>query len=210
MHKSPHWLHDMSLYYAKYSDVIREDAINDAKRDSWGFEYRGQFEFDNLISGQKEVTGHLFYTYAHTKSNQSYDHVQGQWYVKSTTLGDISPHKVNLIINVPITAAFNLNIKANYLHHTPLYSRNPLTEQDIEVASRVIFDTAMSYQHAQWQYSFKAMNILDRKVFSPGTGKANSGNDFTKRSLGFNNIPRTWEIPRKSANKFNTPFIQAP
>jgi len=35
--------------------------------------------------------------------------------------------------------------------------------------------------------SFTAMNILDRKVFAPGTGKANSGNDFSKRSLGFNN-----------------------
>ena len=88
-------------------------------------------------------------------------------------MGDISPHKINLIINVPITAAFNVNIKANYLQRTQLYSRNPLTEQDIEVASRVIFDSAISYQQAQWQLSLKAMNVFDRKVFAPGTGKAN-------------------------------------
>ncbi|MCW8832538.1 MAG: TonB-dependent receptor plug domain-containing protein [Colwellia sp.] len=187
MHKTQHWLHDISLYHAQYSEVIREDAINDAKRDSWGVEYRGQFEYNNLISGQEAITGQLFYTYAHTKSNQSYDHQQKQWYAQSTTLGDISPHKINILVNVPVTASFNVNIKANYLHSTQLYARNPLTEQNIDVASRVIFDTAVSYKQAQWQLSFKAMNIFDREVFAPGTGKANSGNDFSQRSLGFNN-----------------------
>lgn len=187
MHKSQHWLHDISLYHAKYQEVIREDAMNDAKRNSWGLEYRGQFEYDNLLSGQEAITGQLFYTYAHTKSNQSYDHQQNQWYEESTTLGDISPHKVNFIVNVPVSASFNVNIKANYLHRTPLYSRNPLTTQEIEVASRVIFDTAFSYQSTQWLFSLKAMNIFDRKVFAPGVGKANSGNDFSQRSLGFNN-----------------------
>ncbi len=187
MHKTMHWIHDISLYHAQYHEVIREDAINDAKRDSWGIEYRGQFEYENFLSNQRAITGQLFYTYAHTKSNQCYDHQQEQWHEKSTTLGDISPHKVNLIVNVPITAAFNVNFKANYLHRTPLYSRNPLTKQEIAVSSRVIFDTAISYQHSQWLFSLKAMNILDRKVFAPGIGKANSGNDFSKRSLGFNN-----------------------
>ncbi len=187
IHKTQHWLHNVSLYHAKYYDVIREDAINDAKRDSWGLEYRGQFEYDNLISGQAAITGQLFYTYAETKSNQSYDHQEGQWYEKSTSLGDISPHKINLIVNIPVTAAFNINFKANYFHRTPLYSRNPLTEQEIKVSSRVLFDTAINYQHSHWLLSFKAMNVFDRKVFAPGTGKANAGNDFSKRSLGFNN-----------------------
>ncbi len=53
----------------------------------------------------------------------------------------------------------NLNFKANYLHRTPLYSRNPLTEQNIEVAARVIVDLNISYQQAQWQLSFKVMTF---------------------------------------------------
>lgn len=187
MHKSQHWLHDISLYHAQYNDVVREDAMNDAKRNSWGLEYRGQFEYDNIIPDQNVITGQFFYTYAHTQSNQSYDHQQEQWHEESTTLGDISPHKINLIVNVPVTAAFNINIKANYLHRTPLYSRNPLAEQEIEVASRVILDATIIYQQSQWLFSFKAMNVLNRKTFAPGVGKADSGNDFSKRSLGFNN-----------------------
>jgi hypothetical protein len=65
--------------------------------------------------------------------------------------------------------------------------KTPLTEQDIDLASRVIFDTAINYQHTQWKFSFKAMNILNRKVIAPGTGKANSGHEFSKCNLGFNN-----------------------
>ena len=51
----------------------------------------------------------------------------------------------------------------------------------------MIFDCAISYQHAQWQFSFKAMNIFDSEVFAPGIGEANSGNDFSNRSLGYFN-----------------------
>ena len=187
MHKTQHWLHDFSFYYAKYHDVIREDAINDAQRDSWGLEYRGQFEYKNIISGQSPITGHLFYTYAKAESNQNYDHQLNQWYENTTTLGDISPHKVNFVVNLPISTAFNLNVKANYVHSTQLYARNPLTEQGIQAASRVIFDAAINYKQDNWQVNVKAMNLFDREVLAPGVGKANSGNDFSQRSQGFVN-----------------------
>lgn len=187
MHKTPNWLHDLSLYVANYKEVIREDAINDAERDSWGIEYRGQFEYANSIFKQEAITGRLFYTYAKTKSNQSYDHHNNTWHMNSTALGDISPHKINMDINIPVTPQLSVNLKANYLQRTELYSRNPLNEQEIEVASRVIFDATTNYQHHHWLFSLKALNIFDRKVFAPGVGKADSGNDFTKRSLGYNN-----------------------
>ena len=187
MHKTQHWLHDVSLFLAKYDEVIREDAINDASRDAWGIEYRGKFEYSNIVSGQKKITGQFFYTYNNTKSNQTFNHQQGQWLTDTTTLGDISPHKINLLVNIPITENINVNIKGNFLYKTPLYSRNPLSEQDIKVGSRVIFDMALNYQYTSWLFTAKAMNMFDREVFAPGTSKADSGNDFSKRSLGFSN-----------------------
>ena len=187
MHKTQHWLHDISLFRAYYDDVIREDAINDANRKVWGLEYRGQFEYNNFISTQAPITGRLFYTYNKTETNQVYDHQQNQWILSTMTLGDISPHKINLIINLPLAYKVNANIKANYLHRTPLYSRNPLSEQAIEIGSRVIVDAAMTFQYAAWQLTAKALNIFNREVFAPGIGKADAGNDFSKRSLGFNN-----------------------
>jgi len=187
MHKTQHWLHDISLFRAHYDDVIREDAINDAKRNTWGVEYRGQFEYNNIISDQKAITGQFFYSYNKVETNQTYSHQQNQWLTNSATLGDISPHKVNLIINVPLTPSLNANFKGNYVHRTPLYSRNPLSDQGIDVGSRVIFDMAIKYQYSSWIFTAKALNIFDREVFAPGVGKADSGNDFSNRSLGFNN-----------------------
>jgi iron complex outermembrane receptor protein len=187
MHKTQRWLHDVSLFRAYYDDVIREDAINDAERDVWGLEYRGRFQYDNLIDGQSNITGQLFYTYNKVKSNQSFNHQQGQWLNQTTTLGDISPHKINFVVNIPITEKLNANFKGNYLHRTPLYSRNPLDDQGIKIGSRVIFDVAINYQFHSWSITAKALNVFNREVFAPGTGKADSGNDFSQRSLGFNN-----------------------
>jgi iron complex outermembrane receptor protein len=187
MHKTQNWLHDISLFRAYYEDVIREDAINDAERNTWGIEYRGQFEYDNFISGQQAITGKFFYTYNKVKTNQAYNHQQDQWEKKPATLGDISPHKINLIVNIPLSYSLNANIKGNYTHRTSLYSRNPLDDQGIEVNSRVIFDAAIQYQYHSWILTAKALNIFNREVFAPGVGKANSGNDFSNRSLGFNN-----------------------
>ncbi len=187
MHKTEHWLHDISLYKAKYNNVIREDALNDANRDIWGVEYRGRFEYPNMLTGQQNITGHLFYTYTAAESDQSYDHQQKKWILQEVTLGDVSPHKINFLVNLPLGEQLNVNIKANFLSRTSLYSRNPLSIQGIELGSRVIFDSAITYQFMSWQLSLKALNIFNRLVFAPGTGKADSGNDFTKRSLGFSN-----------------------
>jgi outer membrane receptor for ferrienterochelin and colicins len=187
MYKSQNWLHDVSLYSARYNNVIREDALNDANRNIWGLEYRGRFQYPNWLKGRSDITGHLFYSYTKAQSDQSYDHQQQQWFKQDVRLGDISPHKINFLVNMPLTEIFNINVKANYLDRTLLYSRNPLNEQGIEVAARVIFDAALTYQIQTWQFSLKALNLFDREVFAPGTGKADAGNDFSKRSLGFGN-----------------------
>ncbi len=187
MHTSQHWLHDISFYRAIYDDVIREDAINDAKRKVWGLEYRGRFEYNNVLEGVRPITGQFIYSYTKAESNQTYSHDQNQWLTSSTTLGDISPHKAKLIINFPLSESMAWNIKGSYIHKTPLYSRNPLTQQGIEIGSSVTFDTTFTYRHDAWLFTAKALNVFNREVFAPGVGKADSGNDFSKRSLGFNN-----------------------
>ena len=88
---------------------------------------------------------------------------------------------------MPVIDKFNINMKANYLGMTSLYSRNPLNLQKIEVGSRVIFDTALTYSHVEWLISIKILNLFNREILAPGIQKADSGNDFSKRSLGFSN-----------------------
>ncbi|MBL4910237.1 MAG: TonB-dependent receptor [Alteromonadaceae bacterium] len=187
MYKTHYWLHDVSLYKAQYKNVIREDALNDANRNIWGIEYRGSYEFANIIAGQADISGHFFYSYTHAKTDKKYDHQLQQWTKQNVILGDISPQKINFLINIPFHEHININIKANYIAKTSLYSRNPLNEQGIKIGSRVIFDTAINYQYQSWQFIIKALNVFNHKVLTAGTGKADSGNDFSQRSLGFAN-----------------------
>lgn len=116
-----------------------------------------------------------------------FSHDDNVWVNKNGTLGDISPHKINFLIDIPFKESWNVNFKANYLDRTKLYSRNPLILQGIEVGSRVIFDSSISYLGKNWKVSLKALNLFDRKILAPGIQKADSGNDFSKRSLGFSN-----------------------
>jgi iron complex outermembrane receptor protein len=187
MHKTGRWLHDVSLYRASYDNVIREDAINNGGRNISGLEYRGRFEFPHFIDSKNNITGNLYYTYTHAKTDRIYSHSKEIWLDENVTLGDISPHKVNLLVDIPVSQQWNFNMKANYLDRTQLYSRNPLNLQNIEVGSRIIFDSTLSYSNNNWLVSFKALNIFDRKILAPGIQKADSGNDFSKRSLGFSN-----------------------
>ena len=187
MHQTSNWLHDISIYYAKYKNVIREDAVNDAERDIAGLEYRGRFEYPNFLPTRANISGNFFYTYTQVKTDRRYDHQLNTWLEDDITLGDIAPHKLNILLNLPLDNDWHINLKGNYYHRTPLYSRNPLTEQGIEIGSRIIFDTVLNYQKRDWQFSFKVLNLFDREVFAPGLGKADAGNDFDNRSLGFAN-----------------------
>ncbi len=187
MHQGDQWLHDVSLYSARYSNVIREDALNDAERDIWGLEYRGRFEYPNFFVGVDAISGNFYYTYTKAKSSRSFDHDLGDWIAQEIELGDIAPHKVNAAINIPFSETWSVHFKGNFLSRTKLYSRNPLSIQGVEVGGRMIFDLALNYDIGQLRTSVKVENLFDRKVLAPGLRKADSGNDFTQRSKGYGN-----------------------
>ncbi|WP_448569503.1 TonB-dependent receptor plug domain-containing protein [Thalassotalea ganghwensis] len=187
MHQGTNWLHDMSLYSAKYDSVVREDAINDAKRDIWGFEYRGKFIYPNIFNVNESITGHLYYTYTHAQSSLTYNHLRQEWHPETTSLGDIAPHKVSALVDIPINNQWHLNLRGNFVSQTPLYSHNPLSAQGIKLPSRALFDMSLNYQLKQSRVSIKVKNILDRKISAPGLRQADAGLDNSGRSKGYNN-----------------------
>lgn len=187
MHNSSTWLHDVSIFNAKYENVIRESAINDAKRDIWGLEYRGRFEYQHFLSDLPNITGSVYYTYTKPKTSLTYDHELGSWIDKTDVLGDIAPHKINTNIHLPILDEFSLTLKGHFVSKTQLYSRNPLHAQGIELGSKVMFDAVLGFNYLKWKTSLKIKNIFDRLEFHPGLRSANSGNDFTQRSKGYDN-----------------------
>ena len=187
MLQGENWLHDVSLYRAKYDNVVREDAINDAKRKIWGVEYRGRYIYPNFITGIDNISGHFYYTYTHAQSSLTYNHDIEAWHPKSTHLGDIAPHKISAMVNIPFANKWNLNLRSQFVSRTPLYSINPLAAQGLKVPSRVVFDLSLNHQLAFVDMSFKVKNLFDRKILAPGLRQADAGLDTSERSRGYNN-----------------------
>ncbi len=187
MHQGGNWLHEVSLYSAWYDNVIRESALNDASREIVGLEYRGRFEYPNFIPKSAAISGTFFYSWTEPKSDRRYDHDVGEWVDDDITLGDIAPHKINASINLPVGERWNLNLKGNFLYRANLYSRNVLVPQGIGLASRVMFDLTVGHTWGAIRLYLKVENILDKDALGPGLRTANAGNDFSQRSLGYNN-----------------------
>jgi iron complex outermembrane receptor protein len=215
MYQQDNWLHDFSLFTARYDDVIKEEAENAGKRSTIGLEYRGKFQYPNFIDGASNITGHFYYTYTKSKSSVSYDHAKNLWVGKGiencqgiakskitlydpcddmdAELGDISPHKINASINIPISEALNVNIKTNWVASKPLYLRNALREKNTKNEAYLTVDANIIYQFEPLQIAFKVKNLFDEDYYHSGAEAAASGDDFEHRSKGWANslIPQT-------------------
>ncbi|MEW6981262.1 TonB-dependent receptor plug domain-containing protein [Colwelliaceae bacterium 6471] len=209
MYQQQHWLHDISVFTADYDHVIKEEAENAGHRTSFGIEYRGSFTFDNFIDGADAITGNFYYTYTQTKSSVDYDHDIGQWVGEgiescqnatanntltydpcadlNVNLGDIAPHKINASINLPVSDNWNVNIKANWVSSKELYLRNPLRDNGRKNNAYMVLDANVIYQHSAFSLGFKVKNLFDKQYYNSGVEGAESGDDFSQRSLGWRN-----------------------
>lgn len=215
MYQQENWLHDLSLFTARYDNVIKEEADNAGKRSTIGFEYRGKFQFANFIDGSSNITGNIYYTYTKSKSSVSYDHTLDLWVGNgiencqtiaennsliynpcddmNAELGDISPHKINIGINIPIDELLNVNVKANWVASKPLYLRNALRAKNTKNDAYLTVDANIIYQFAPIQIALKVKNLFDESYYHSGAEAAASGDDFEHRSQGWANslIPQT-------------------
>jgi iron complex outermembrane receptor protein len=161
--------------------------MNDGTRNTWGAEYRGRFEYPHFMNGLEIITGNFYYTYTEPRTNRRYNHEISEWESQNASVGDIAPHKINASVYLPINNKMGINIKGNYSSPTELYSRNPLSKQGIKLGSRVIFDLAINYTSLDYSINLQVKNLFDHQNMLPGIKAADSGNNFTQRSLGFSN-----------------------
>lgn len=187
MHQMKRWFHEISLYRAHYTDVLKEEAENAGERDIYGFEYRMKSSFPNVIANSADITGYFNYTFTKATSSVHYNHELGEWQEGDTELGDIAPHKFNIGVNVPVGKQWNLNLRGNFVGERELYTRNPLRAQGEKLDAYFTLNGVMTYRYNPFEISFKVLNMLDEAYFHPGPEAANSGNDFTQRSQGYTN-----------------------
>jgi outer membrane receptor for ferrienterochelin and colicins len=210
------WLHELSIFSAHYDHVIKEEAENAGKRTSYGLEYRGSFQFANFINGAADITSHVSYTFTKSHSSVDYDATIGQWvgagietcqqieelnelsYDACADLdvdtGDIAPHKINANFNLPLGESWNLNVQANWQASKTLYMRNPLRAEHKKNDSFTVINANISYDFSPYRLALKIKNVFNQRYYHSGVEGAESGDDFSQRSLGWRNslIPQTY------------------
>ena len=206
LYQQPHWLHELSLYISRYKDVIKEEALNAGEREVLGIEYRGNFHWHNLLPGREDISGQLYYTYTDNTSSirYLYDHLdpdsgerRNDWFEGDTDIGDIAPHKLNLLLNWPVARHWNLNLRYQYHGSTQLYSRNRLRSQGEKLDAYQLVNMALQYEFEPFTATLKIDNLFNEKYFIPGTQAADAGNDFdAPRSAGFR--PSLTPTPERS------------
>ena len=192
IHQGAFFLHDVSLYYAQYDNVIA-GAQNVGERDIWGLEYRGQYRVGNVIEGAKDITGNFFYTYTQATASQQFDNVSQVWIEKNDDQGDIAPHKINFLVNMPLSQSWNLNVRVNWVSERELFSQNPLRADsnadrvdNRKAESFTTVDASVLWRFQPMQISLKIENLLEEDYLLPGVEGAGSGDSGVDND-GFQN-----------------------
>ncbi|MCB1159054.1 MAG: TonB-dependent receptor, partial [Leptospiraceae bacterium] len=70
---------EVSGYYARYEDVIKESAKNAGRRRIYGLEYKFRWNFSNFIDKSAPISLYTYYTYTEALADTYYDHNMGEW-----------------------------------------------------------------------------------------------------------------------------------
>lgn len=186
IHQGEIVLHDVSIFLARYDNVIA-GSRNVGSREIQGFEYRGDIRIDNFLNNSADITAKLFYTYTRAMADQQFDQATEIWINDSDEQGDIAPHKLTSIINIPIKEQWNFNLRGNWVSARTLFSQNPLREQKIQAKSFFKLDANLLYEAKSWQLGFKVENLFGKDYLMPGVESASSGNNFAQDTDGFQN-----------------------
>ncbi|MFK5895142.1 MAG: TonB-dependent receptor [Pseudomonadota bacterium] len=211
IHQAGNFMHEVSIYFSQFHNVIVNGGDgNVGGRSVLGVEYRGQMNFSNPLFDGEDISGKLYYTY--TDAQAEFQFIQGYnndgsdaWVKHKDELGDIAPHKVSFILDVPLSEYWDINLQTNWVSKRVLYSQNPLrakynnnrsTANNREIAAYFTVDMNLRYHRKSFDVGVKINNLLGENYWHPGVENASSGDDFSKPSAGFNNslIPQV-KIP---------------
>lgn len=187
MYQSKRLLHDVSLFYDSYKNVIKEEAENAGKRQVYGAEYRLMFNLNNPLSESLKIQGFANYTYVMTKSHIIWDPVSSSWVDGEAEVGDIAPHKVHFGINWPVKKNLNFYINSSYNSTKELYMRNPIRLRGEKLDANIVLNTTIRYNYKLFTFGLKVNNILNNEYYHSGVESANAGDDFNNRSTGWYN-----------------------
>lgn len=178
---------EISGFAGFYNNVIKEEAENAGSRRTIGGEARVTTSLPNPIPDSDQIEGFANYTFTQTTSSTSYDHATSAWLDRSTNIGDIAPHKLNIGVSVPLGRYFLVHTRANVVSARLPYTRNPLRDTGFTFSPYAQWNAYVEGGPDQIKFGLRAWNLLDSNYLMPGPESASAGDDFDNPSQGFQN-----------------------
>ncbi len=138
-----------------------------------------------LIQSLKYVENtiiHINYSYTNAKYTEA--RTNDVTSRTSDLIGDIAPHKINIIISTDIFKYFHFSIRNNYVYNRPTTISNPIEKID------AFFITNLSFQiinlfDKKLRIFMNINNIFNKIYYHPGLDAANAGEDISTPSNGW-------------------------
>ncbi len=148
----------------------------------WGAECKINYI---LISDGQTVNNasiHLNYSYV----NALYAEVRTNTATgrSSDKIGDIAPHKFNLIVNADLFKYLHINVRMNYVDKRPTILSNPIEEVDAFFVTNLNFQIINLFGD-KLKIFFNVNNVFDEEYYHPGMDAANAGEDLSTPSDGW-------------------------
>ena len=205
---------EIGSFYNSYSRTIELDIQNIYGKKTYGGEWKVTYNTANILSKSKSFQIYFNYTYTESLNGIKYSQYTripttgttflGQYedFYNSSSYssiplprsrsyfheGDIAKNKFNIGFNLPIGDRINVNLRGNYIGQRGLYTTNPLRNKGVLLDPYFIVNSTFSvYLDNFGTISIKVYNLFNQYYKEPGVERADGGDNFTSRSIGYRN-----------------------
>ncbi len=138
-----------------------------------------------LVASSKYIENaliHINYSYVNAKYETARTNtITGR---TSNLVGDIAPHKLNIIFSADAFKYFHLNIRNNYIHQRPTTISNPVENIDAFFVTNLDFQLINLFKN-KLIFFINVNNVFDTEYYHPGIDAANAGEDISTPSNGW-------------------------
>ncbi len=127
---------------------------------------------------------HIHFNYSYVNAKYNENRVNTTTGRISNKIGDIAPHKFNIILNADVFKYLHFNIRMNYVDKRSTVISNPVEKVDAFFVTNLNFQVINLFKH-KLRIFINVNNIFDTVYYHPGMDAANAGEDISTPSDGW-------------------------
>ncbi len=172
---------EATAFYNEITNSIMQGQ-NLPTKNIYGMEWRINYVFPTLTSYIRNAYLHFNYSYILPQYSQM--RTNSTTNRQSDRVGDIAPHKFNLVLNFDAFNYTRFNIRMNYVGERETEISNPIEKVDAYFVTNLSVQLINVYQN-KINFFFNINNLFDTKYYHPGLDAADAGEDVGRPSAGW-------------------------